>query len=460
MLTKMLINREYARLWLAGVVSWVGDYVFDVTVILWIAVVLAAGEPWAPAAVSGVLAAVVVATLLVSPIAGVFVDRWDNRRTMLVCDLLRMVLVGGLIVLPLLPHGTVPVAAQLTCIYVVVFVSTAISRFFTPARFAVVADIVAPEQQAKASGIGQATMALAGIIGPPIAAPLLFSTGVAWALAINALSFGVSFLTLYPVRVPAVARPAAAARQGIWSELRAGFGAITGSQLLVAIVVSAMVANFGAYLLNTLNVFFVTDNLKASPSLYGLLDTAFGIGAIVGAAIAGAVGQRLGLSRTYWIGLLGTGLLIAVYARSTAFAVGLALVLLLAIPLSAMNTVVAPIIMRTVPRDRLGRVFALLQPSLQIMSVVAIGVAGWLSSSVLRGLDENVGGVHFGTYDTIFLFAGILIAVCGVYAMIALRGSDESAAAAAAKPVAEREAEPVAEPIEPAATKVTEPAAR
>jgi hypothetical protein len=125
-----------------------------------------------------------------------------------------------------------------------------------------------------------------------------------------------------------------------------------------------------------------------------------------------------------------------VYSRSTSFVLGLILLVLLAIPLSATNTVVAPIVLRTVPRELLGRVFALLQPAVQVMSVVAIGVAGWLSSTALRGLDETVAGVHFGTFDTILGAAGTLVAVGGLYAMFALRGSDQAAkAAASAAPV-------------------------
>ncbi len=84
------------------------------------------------------------------------------------------------------------------------------------------------------------------------------------------------------------------------------------SRVIVAIVITATVCNFGAYLINTLNVFFVTVNLHTSAKFFGLLDTAFGIGAVIGAAVAGAVGQRLGLARTYALGLVLTGLLFAV----------------------------------------------------------------------------------------------------------------------------------------------------
>lgn len=80
-----------------------------------------------------------------------------------------------------------------------------------------------------------------------------------------------------------------------------------------------------------------------------------------------------------------------------------------------------------------------MQPAIQVMSVVAIGVAGWLSSSALRGFKATVAGVPLSTYDTILGLGGLLITVCGLGAMIALRGTDQ--------------------PVEPSAEKVTaEPA--
>jgi MFS family permease len=430
-LSNLLINKQYARLWLAGVVSWVGDFIFDTILILWIATILAKGKPWAPTAVSGVLIAVLIPTIVVGPAAGVFVDRWDSRRTMLFADAIRAVLVGGLFVLPLMPRGTIPVAAQLACIYTVVFICSAVSRFFTPARFAVVADIVPADEQAKASAIGQSTMALAGIVGPPLAAPLLFTAGVQWALLANAASFVWSFLLVRSMRLAASDAKEPAARPGFWPEMRAGLRAMLASRVLVAILLTAMICNFGAYLINTLNIFFVTVNLHTTARLFGVLDTAFGIGGVIGGVVAGAVGKRLGLSRTYSFSLLLVGLFFIVYARSTYFVAALGVLLLAAIPLAAMNTVVAPIIMKTVPREMLGRVFALLTPTIQVTGVVAVAVAGWLSSSALRGFHAQLGDLHFGTYDTIFLAAGAFIALSGCYAIAVLRGADVVEAAAA-----------------------------
>ena len=161
-LRSLLINRDYARLWYGQAVSTVGDYVFDTTLVLWVATVLAKGQSWAPAAVSGILLSVGAAVLLVGPVAGVFVDRWNRRATMLRTEVVRAVLVVVLMLLSLLAIGTLPTWLWLSIIYAVVFILNASGQFFSPARFATVGDVVEGEvDRTRAAGIGQATTAMA-----------------------------------------------------------------------------------------------------------------------------------------------------------------------------------------------------------------------------------------------------------------------------------------------------------
>jgi MFS family permease len=128
-------NRAWTLLWSGQAVSIVGDYVFDTTIVLWIGTVIAKGEGWAPAAVSGVLMAAALPAIVIGPVAGVFVDRWDRRRIMLSADACRAVLVAAL--LPLAwpsVSGHVSRAASLTLIYAVVIAASCFGQFFNPSR--------------------------------------------------------------------------------------------------------------------------------------------------------------------------------------------------------------------------------------------------------------------------------------------------------------------------------------
>src|SRR3981189_53003 len=109
-----VINANYTKLFYGQAISSIGDYVFDTTLILWIGTRLLAGKDYAPAAVSGVLVALAAGVIIVGPVACVFVDRWDKRRTMMVSDLVRAALVAALGVVAMLPAGTIPVGITLT----------------------------------------------------------------------------------------------------------------------------------------------------------------------------------------------------------------------------------------------------------------------------------------------------------------------------------------------------------
>ncbi|GIL27542.1 MFS transporter [Actinocatenispora comari] len=421
-------NRNFVRLWTGQAVSIVGDFVFDTTLTLWIGVVLLRGRTFAPAAVSGLLIVVAVVTMVVAPIAGVFVDRWDRRRTMLVTDLVRAALVGGLTAVAFLPAGTLSNVTLVVLAYAVVACSTAAGQFFNPARFAMIGAVVpAGPDRSRAGGIGQATNSIAAIVGPPLAAPLLFAVGVRWSLLINAASFLFSFLAVRAVRVEPAPDPAGGARGGFRAEFLAGVRYVAANRVLRTVLIAVCVVTVGTGALNALNVFFVTDNLHAAAHWYGTIGMAEGIGSVLGALGAAAIAARLGNARVFAVGLVVVGLGTIVYARMPALLAGLVVIVVLAVPLGALNSVLSPLVLDATPPRLVGRVISVLNPTQQVASLAGVAVAGWLASIVLLGFDADVAGVHLGRLDTILLAAGLLVLIGGVYAMVALRGVDRAA---------------------------------
>jgi MFS family permease len=432
----MLINRNFARLWYGEAVSTVGNYVFDTTLVLWVATVLGKGRPWAPAAVSGVLLAASVAIFAVGPIAGVFVDRWDRRATMMATEVIRAAMVGVLTCLAFLPVHALPIWAWLAVIYVLVFALNAAGQFFSPSSFAVLGDIVPGEvDRAKAAGIGQATNATASIIGPPLAAPLLFTVGFQWALLLNAVSYLVSFIAIRSLQLKPEAGPQAAPAgltPSFRREFTAGLRYFAGNRYLVVLMIIVVICTSGTGALNALDIFFVTRNLHTSSHLYGYLGMAFGIGAVAGALYAGQVVRRLTARTTTWLCLVAGGFMIVVYARQTSFLAGVVTLFLIAIPIAVVNTAVAPLLLAAAPREYLGRVMAVFNPLQQLASMLSIVVAGWLASTLLRNFAGSVGGLHLGPIDTIFTVAGLLIVLGGGYGLIALPRESPAPVAAAA----------------------------
>jgi MFS family permease len=421
-----LINRNFALLWTGQGISNIGDLVFDTTLILWIATQLAAGQSWAPLAVSGVLLSALIPTVLAGPWAGVFVDRWDKRRTMIGMDVMRAMLI--VLLLPL--TGLIPVVGvhpsigwQLGCIYASVVLTSVCSLFFGPAQVALIGDVVLPEERARASGLGQMTRHLASLIGPPVAGPLFFTVGARWALLANAASFAVSFILITLVHAPASARSVTVGERGhALREVREGLRFFGHSRVLVTITVSAVIIMLGAGSLDTLDVFFVTRTLHASASFYGLISAAMGGGALLGAIAVSVFAKKLNMAHVFWISMLLCGLLIIVYSRMTAFVPAFIVLFLAGIPMAALNVSVLPLMLQVTPRELIGRVSGVLQPAISVATVGGIGIAGLLAGTVLQGFHAHLLGLSFGSTDTIFTAAGFLGLVAGVYAKYGLRG--------------------------------------
>lgn len=441
----LFINRNFALLWTGGTISVFGDVLFDTSLVVWISVFLAAHQSWAPLAVSGVLLATLIPTFAFGPIAGVFVDRGEKRRTMLWMDAIRAVLIALLLLatnimpLPFLPGRHLPLAGQLGAIYTVVFLASLCTQLFGPSRIALIGDIVPDKHRAHASGMTQVTQSLAMIIAPPLAPILLLVVGAQAALLINALSFVCSFLLILAVRAPRAATSHESGESpNVLREFIVGLRFSMQNRVVLTLIVTVCVIMLGASALNVLDIFFVLNNLHASVNLFCLLATAQGVGAILGSLLAGMFANRIGLVRLLTSSLLIAGVGILIYSRLTSFVPALIDITLAGIFVAALNVAVGPLLLRVTPRAYIGRVMATLNPISAMMQVLGTVLAGYLASNILLNLHVQALGMTFGPIDTIFTEGAVLILLGAAYAILRLGFTDpqDAPAAAASEPTA------------------------
>ena len=439
----ILINRNFAWLWTGQAISLPGDWLYETALVLWIATVVARGQPWAPLAVSGVLVAQSIPMLLIRPLAGVYVDRWDKRQTLLRMDAVRAVLITlltlaiGAVSLPFVSGGWLPVAWQLGVVYGVVFLAGICAQFFNPARLALTGDVVEEARRGRAFGLDYVTENIAMVAGPPLGALIFFSLGIQWTLLLNALSFAVSFLCVLQIHPPQAASSLAPGERGhLLRELGAGARFLAGNRVLVTLMLTICIVMLGAGAINTLNVFFVSQNLHAPASLYSLIVAGVGIGAIVGAAGAAFYVDRLGPARTYWMSIIGISLLIFIYARLTSLVPALIAAVPLGFLQGGLNVAEGPLLLRVTPRELVGRVNSIFMPATMLTSLISTALAGALASTALQGFHATLFGLHFGPIDTIFTASGILAFLAGIYALLNLRIPPAAGAAITTTPPA------------------------
>jgi MFS family permease len=440
----LLINRNFALLWAGGFISVFGDLLFATTLVVWISTALTAHQSWAPLAVSGVLLATLVPTLALGPLAGVFVDRWNRRRTMLWMDALRAFLIVLLLLatnsvpLPFMPGGSLSLVEQLSAIYGCVFFASLSTQFFGPARLALIGEIVPDAHRARASGLTQVARSLATIAAPPLAPILLLTAGPQVALLVNALSFALSFTLLLAMRVPrTIPKPSPDEHASVLREFLAALKVAVQSRVSLTLLVALSIVMLGFSALNALDIFFVLGNLHAPVTLFGFMETAQGGGAILGALGAGMFAQRIGLVRTLTGSLLLTGVCILFYSRMTTFAPAMIVVFLCGFFLAALSVAAGPLLLRVAPGAYVGRIVAIIEPTSALMQVLGTLLAGALVSTLLLGFHVEAFGVSFGPIDTVFAGGAVLILIGACYGLLRL-GFTDSALPAAVPPAARR----------------------
>lgn len=424
----MLINANFRRAWVGQTTSFLGDALFDTTLLLWISAELLTGQDYAPAVSSAILVAVAVVTIAVGPLAGVFADRWNSRRTLLACDAIRATLIGTLVLAAGITPAILSPIQVVLAIAVVVTMVTAVSQFFGPARAILIRDVVAPDRLPHASSYAQTGAGFAEVLGPPLAAPLFVAVGAQLALGLNAASFLVSLLAIRAVRVPRPAAPAPAVAprtSGSFREdFRAGLEFVRRSRAVVLVLMGAMAVMLAAGAMNALDVYFVQENLRADIMWFGLLGAAYGIGLIAGSASAGVLVARFGGTTVFRFGVPAFGLLCVGYSRATDLGVAVGLNVCFGVVLGLVNTAAFTVLLAAVPRSYLGRTMSVFNPVNQVASISAVGLSGLLAGTVLSGFEADAWGIHFGRIDTVFLVCGLLTTVGGLAVAVLVRTGD------------------------------------
>jgi MFS transporter, DHA3 family, macrolide efflux protein len=312
---RLALNGSFSALWTGQLISLFGDRVHQLALTF-----LVAGVTNSPLAVALVFVAATLPNLLLSPIAGTYVDRWNQRDVLIVSDLLRA---ASVLLIPIVA------TANIYLVYPLVFLITSISIFFRPARVAVLPRIVREDELVTANSAMWAGETFADVIGYPLAGIFVAFLGTALPLAfwIDAATYVASAILIASIAIPAVKRRrtpaggAVAAQPSVFAEMLEGFHFLRRERVLFANTIQATFAQFAIGSLTALTPIFVKDVL-APPSgvdpkaAYAFLETAIGVGNLVGGFAIGLIGARLMKGRMVIAGYVLWGATLVAFALS------------------------------------------------------------------------------------------------------------------------------------------------
>jgi MFS family permease len=118
-------------------------------------------------------------------------------------------------------------------------------------------------------------------------------------------------------------------------------------------------------------------------------------------------------------------------SRATALPPALVIMACTGLFAGAVNVAISAIMLEVTPQQMLGRVVSVVNPLVQLASIVSMGGFGFLAGTVLAGLHARVAGLTFGPYDTIFGACGLIIVASGLLVIRPLRVTEPSSTVAA-----------------------------
>lgn len=379
---RILRQPNFARLWAGGLVSMIGDWI------------LITGLPFeiyrrtgSTLATGGMVLAFLVPSIVLGSIGGVFVDRWDRRRLMVVINL-----VLALAVLPLLAIDV----TGLWIAYAVLFTMSCLEQLFGPAETALLPNLLenADDDLVTANALNGMNNHLARLIGPAAGGIIVAVGGLTAVAVIDAVSFLLAAGLIWSiraqhtraVRTDSLEHRAATAWRRLLHEWREGLGLVWRQPILRALLAFFVITRIGEGLTATLFVPWATDAVHGGSLGYGLLLSTQAIGGLAGAIVIGRMGSRADPLRLVILGALTFGLIdLVLFTYPVLFPIigpALVMMVVVGVPGAAMMAGIATL-QQTLARDsHRGRV---------VGAIGAVGALGSLVGAIGAGiLGESV----------------------------------------------------------------------
>ena len=370
--------RDFRLFWTGHLISNIGTWM-QMTATNWLLYQLT-GSP-VLLGLNGIFRAVPAIGLGV--ISGTFADRYDRRRVMLCTEVASGLLVLGL---GILDHSG---RIEPWHIYTFTFLNASVGSFDGPARQALFPNLVPRSALANAVALNSLLWKGSALVGPFLAGIAISWMGTAGAFYANAASYIVVVFAILMMRATSKSSPK---RRSLFSETTQGFSYIASRPVVLGVMaMEAMASIFG--LNHTVLTIFASDVLRVGAHGFGLLQSARGLGAVIGSSFYIGIGQRPCQGTILFVSAILYGAAFALFGISPSFLLSLLLMGFVGAADTIWGASRGTILQMTTPDGFRGRVMGVFQlsnrglhPLGQVQSGVLIPLIGAPAATVLGGL--------------------------------------------------------------------------
>lgn len=395
----------FFAIWIGQAFSLVGSRVAGFALVWWLTKTTGSATVLTMATLAAVLPDVIL-----GPFAGALVDRWNRRRVMLAAD--GFVALVSAWLAYLFWSGSM----EVWHLYVALLARSLGEAFHWPAMQASTSLMVPKEQLSRVAGLNQTIRGGLNVVAPPLGALLLEVLPLHGVMGVDVATAALAMAPLLFVAVPQPQR-SDAGQEGqmptIWADVRAGLRYVRGWPGLMAVLGMAMIINFVVNPSFSLMPLLVTDHFGGGALQLGWLESAWGIGVVLGGLLLSVWG---GFRRRVYTSLLGMvigglGIMGVGLVPSSGFLWALTALFVAGAMNPLINGPLFAILQATVAPEMQGRVFTLVSSFASAMMPISLAVAGPLADAVGIRPWYVVGGLVFSLIGLASFFVPAIVKI-------------------------------------------------
>lgn len=380
----VLRQRNFALLWFGQLISLIGDWVLLIA--LPFHIYRLTGSALATGAM---FMASALPSLLLGSVAGVFADRWDRRRMMIVADVLRA--------LALLPLLFVNSAEWIWIVYVVAFATATISQFFMPAKSAIIPTLVGEHELVAANSLNAISDPVTRLIGPSLGGALMVWLGLMSVVWVDVASFLISAVMIGLIALPqnqrSVVEPTkqSVTWTTVWRDWLAGLRLVRAQHMLLMLFVVTGIMGLADAIFTALMVPFAQQVMGITSLEFGWVIAAQGVGGLLGGLLIGRINQRASPIFLLISGGLIDGLVLMCIINFPSLWLAIPLIACAGLPMVAVMVSVNTLLQRNSTDEFRGRVFGAILTTNALMRIIGMLIAGALGDIFSIALIMNIG---------------------------------------------------------------------
>jgi len=340
--------------------------------------------------------------VILGPLAGALVDRWNRRLVMLGADSLTALATGAIIYLGW--SGNL----QLWQIYVLMLLRSIGASFHFPAMLASTSLMVPEDQLARIQGLNQLLQGLMNIVAPLLGALLINLIPLHGVLAVDIGTAAMAILVLLIIHIPQPQKDNASenAKTSVWSEMSAGFRYVWNWSGLKKVLVLAVTINLISMPAIILMPLLVKVEFSGGAMEIATMQSAWAIGFVIGGLLLSIWGGFRRKITTATLGMFGSciGMLLVGVAPGTTFVLAVGGILIAGLMNVLMNGPAFALLQTIVDADMQGRVLSLVISLANAMTPIGLAFAGPLA--------------EFTGVRAWFILTSVVFLLAGIYALV------------------------------------------